>query len=312
MSTLAEAHAMAARISQGATASYLFEIYGSECDLSVVSFNVEEQVSSPYEINVTVATQDEVVLEELLDKEGLLTIDYGLSRRHFHGIVKECTCLGDHGDYSIFLIQLAPSLWLLSLEQDCRIFQNMETVDIVCEILKESGIDRQHIRIALKNTNRKREYCVQYRETDLNFVSRLLEEEGIFYFFEHREKKHVMVLADNPSAYLRIEGEPEIKFNLGSGTVPAEEGVSNFVYSHRLYPGKVVQRDYNYMRLNLDLTIAKQTRKRSSREVYDYPGLYFKQKKGELSTQIHKERIQSMGETAEGISNSPRLAPCSV
>ena len=312
MSTLAEAHAKAALISQGARASYLFEINGSECRLLVVSFSVEEQVSCPFEMDVTVATQDEVVLEDLLDKDGVLTIEYGDSRRHFHGIVKECACLGDHGDYSIFQIQLVPSIWLLSLEQECRIFQDTDTVDIICQVFKESGIDRKKLRIALKDTERKRAYCVQYRETDLNFISRLLEEEGIFYFFEHYENKHVIVLADNPSACPRLKGEPEIRFNVGGGTVPAEESVSSFLYSHRLHPGKVVQRDYNYMRRDLDLSIDKRITKHSRREVYDYPGLYFKQKKGELSTQIHKERIQSMGETAEGISNCPRLAPCSV
>ena len=87
MSTLAKAHAVAAQISQGAKASYLFNISGSNCNLSVVSFNAEEQISSPFEVNVTVATQDEVILEDLLDLEGVLTISLGLSKRYFHGVI---------------------------------------------------------------------------------------------------------------------------------------------------------------------------------------------------------------------------------
>lgn len=309
MSTLAEAHAIATLISQGSKASYLFKISKTECALSVVSFNVEEQISSSFEIDITVATQDEVVLEGLLDKEGLLTINYGVSKRYFHGIVRECTCIGDNGDYSIFHVYLVPSLWLLSLEQDCRIFQNMNVQDIVCKVLKESGIEGDKVRLALKDVERKREYCVQYRETDLNFISRLLEEEGIFYFFEHHKDKHVIVFADNPSAYLPIQGEKEIRFNVDGGMVSAEESVSSFIYSRRLHPGKVSQRDFNYKRVNLDLTIDKQTKRPTEREVYDYPGNYFKQKKGDLVTQIHKERIQVLGETAEGQSNCPRITP---
>lgn len=309
MSTLAEAHAMAVRISQGSTASYLFEISGAECELSVVSFNVEEQISSPFEIDVTVATQDEVILEDLLDKEGLLTIICGTSKRHFHGIVRECTCLGDNGDYSIFHILVVPSVWLLSLEQDCRIFQNMKVQDIICKIMEESGIRSDLVRLSLLDTERKREYCVQYRETDLNFITRLLEEEGIFYFFEHYIDKHVIVFGDNPAAYLKIQGDSQIRFNISGGNVPAKECVTDFIYSRRLFPGKVTQRDFNYNRINLDLTIDKKTKKPSEREIYDYPGNYFKQKKGNITTKIHQERIQLMGETAEGQSNCPRIAP---
>ena len=312
MTIPAEARAKALPISPEPHASYLFKINGTEYDLSVVSFNVQEQISSPFEIDITVATQDEVVLEHLLDRSGLLTIRYGLSERYFHGVVKECTCFGDNGDYSIFQIYLVPSLWLLSLEQDCRIFQDMNAQDIVCRILQEGGIDGNEVRLALKDTDRMRGYCVQYRETDLNFISRLLEEEGIFYFFEHYQDKHVLVLADNPSAYLRIKGESEIRFNVSGGMVPAEESVSSFVYSHRLYPGKITQKDFNYMRVGLDLTVENPTKKPSHREVYDYPGQYFKQHKGNLATQIHKERIQIIGETAEGMSNCPRISPCCV
>jgi type VI secretion system secreted protein VgrG len=312
MSTLPEAHATAALISQGSTASYLFTISGAECEFSVVSFDVEEQISSPFEMDLTVATQDEVVLEDLLDKKGLLTVICGSSKRYFHGVVRECTCLGDNGDYSIFQIFLVPSVWLLSLEQDCRIFQDMNTQDIICKILEESGITGDLVRLALVETERKRKYCVQYRETDLNFITRLLEDEGIFYFFEHYKDKHVIVFADNQAAYLKMQGETQIRFNISGGNVPEKESVTDFVYSRRLYPGKVTQRDFNYKRINLDLTINKETKKRSEREVYDYPGNYFKQKKGGVTTQIHQERIQVTGETAEGQSNCPRLTPGSV
>ncbi len=309
MSTLAEAHAIAALISQTSKTNYLFNVKKSNCEFSVVKFTVDERISHPYEIDIILATQDEVVLEDLLDQECLLTIDNGITKRYFHGIVKECTCIGDDGDYSIFHIMAVPSVWLLSLEQDCRIFQNKNVQDIICEILKDSSIEGDRVRLALEDTERKREFCAQYRETDLNFVSRLLEEEGIFYFFEHHEDKHVIVFADTQTAYLTMQGESQIGFNTGGGNVPDKESVSAFIYSRRLYPGKTTQRDYNYNRINLDLTTDKLSKKYSEREVYDYPGNYFKQKKGASLAQIRQERFQVLGETAEGKSNCPRITP---
>jgi uncharacterized protein involved in type VI secretion and phage assembly len=97
MSTLAKAHELAAHISQGSKASYKFKISGAKCELAVVEFTAEEQISSPFEVDVMVSTQDEVILEDLLDKEGLLSIAIGTSKRYFHGVVKECTCIGDDG-----------------------------------------------------------------------------------------------------------------------------------------------------------------------------------------------------------------------
>jgi type VI secretion system secreted protein VgrG len=308
MSTLAESQA-AVHIVPGSQASYLFTISAVHCKFAVVSFHVQERLSSPFEMDITLATQDEVILGELLDKAGLLTIDFGVSRRHFHGIVRECTCLGDNSGYSIFHLTLVPSLWFLSLEQDCRIFQNMNAQDIICEVLKESGINSDCVRLALQVRERKREYCVQYRETDLNFISRLLEEEGIFYFFEHNEDKHILILGDTPSAYLSMQGESDIRFNIGGGMAPDEESVSNFSYSRRLCPDKVLLQDFNYKRISLDLLAGEKPSKGPEREVYDYPGNFYKLNKGDLVAQIHQERIQSLGETAEGISNCPRLAP---
>lgn len=309
MSTKVKEHIIAPRLSKNVKVSYLFEITDATCKLSVVSFSVEEQISSPFEVDITVATQDEVVLDDLLEKQGLLTVSVGASKRYFHGIVRECTSIEDSGDYSIFHIYLVPLIWLLSLEQDCRIFQHETVQDIVLKILGESGIGSNLVRLALKDKARERKYCVQYRETDLNFISRLLEEEGIFYFFEHYKDKHVIVFADNPKAYLPIQGKSEVKFNIDGGNVADEESVSSFIYSLRLHPGKVTLRDFNYQKVNLDLTTEKKTKKASEREVYDYPGNYLKQEKGDFVTQINKERIQVLGETAEGQSTSPRIMP---
>ena len=180
---------------------------------------------------------------------------------------------------------------------------------IITEILQESGIDADRVRFALENKERVRKFCVQYRETDLNFISRLVEEEGIYYFFEHYDNKHVVVFSDSKAAYLPLPGARQITFNTSNGMTPDKESVYGFIYSRRANPAKVTQRDFNYKRIDLDLTTEMKTNSPSRREVYDFPGNYFKQERGNQLAEIRHERLQVLGETAEGESNCPRLGP---
>lgn len=297
---------------RGATPSFCFGLLALDVGFSVVSLHVEERVSAPFEIDVTLAIQDDVRLPDLLDQEGLLTIDCGARPRQFHGIVSEYTYLGGEDDYRILQLHLVPYLRLLSLEQDCRIFQNMNVQDIVLEVLSESWFGGDLVRLALEDEDRMRAYCVQYRETDLNFISRLLEEEGIFYFFEHYEDKHVLVLTDTTAGYVYRHGPAEIRLQPGGTNATDTEVVTGFSCSHRLCPGKIVQRDYNYMRKSLDLTVSKVIKPDSNRELFEYPGNYFKQERGSFVTEVQKERIQLLEKTAQGTSGCPYLSPCSV
>lgn len=301
--------AAASLLSQGSTSSFQFEIPATRYLLSVAGFTVDERISHPYDIHLTLATQNNVALDEVIDKEAVLSVDHQGGTRYFHGVVREFTSLGMDGGYDLYHAHIVPALWFLSLEQDCRVFQFKNVQDIVAEILEESNITSDRYRFALSREDRLRKFCVQYRETDLNFVSRLLEEEGIFYFFEHYEDKHVIVFSDTNSGYLYMPGKRQIPFNTNDGMVPGKESVFDFIYSRRVRPGKVSQRDYYYKHTNLDLTTQRQGKASAQREVYDFPGNYFNEERGTYLANVRLERLLVLGETAEGQSSCPRMMP---
>ena len=121
-----------------------------------------------------------------------------------------------------------------------------------------------------------RKFCVQYRETDMDFVCRLLQEEGIFYFFEHSKDKHVMVFADDTVHYKPIEGNQEVSFKPASGLNPEKESISYVDFSRRLRPGTYTHTNYNFKKPSVDLETKEKAKDATQQkfEIYDYPGQY--------------------------------------
>ena len=193
-------------VQKASEAQFLFEIDGKE--MGVVDFTVKEEISSPYEVDLTLASEDEVSFDDVIGKEGLLTILGDEKDRHFHGIANQFMQTGSSGRFYLYKATIVPSLWLLSLEQDCRIFQNKTVKEIVTQILQDGGITSDRFDFRLQNQYQPREYCVQYRETDLNFISRLLEEEGIFYFLRdpkpNGKGNHLYLLVLNAHHYIQL------------------------------------------------------------------------------------------------------------
>ena len=148
----------------------------------------------------------------LLNKPAVLAI--GLSdntERYIHGNINRMKLLEFGADgYAAYELEVVPWLWFLNLFSDCRIFQNMTVLDIVQKVFRDRGFS--DFKLQTQGTYTEREYCVQYRETDLNFVSRLMEEEGIFYFFEQSSDKHTLVLGDQPSAFPTCPNQGEARF----------------------------------------------------------------------------------------------------
>ncbi len=292
-------------------ARFLFEIPSAKLSLGVVEFSVWEKVSSPYEGRLLLATEEEIDFDKVVAQEGLLIILGEKEERYLHGLINQFMQVGSKGRFILYRATLVPYLWLLSLEQDCRIFQNKKVEEIVKQVLQEAGIpsNRYDFRLQDKDKYKEREYCVQYRETDLNFISRLLEEEGIFYFFEHARDKHLLVFADSPVAYKAIPGDGEVPFHPGEGLVPEEEFIQEFIFAQRIFSGKVSQRDFNFEKPSLDLTAEEQAKKFQKQEIYDYPGGYVDQDRGKRLAQIRLQEVMTFKERAEGKSVCPRLVP---
>jgi len=283
---------------------FLFKI--SETKLRVMDFTAREEISAPYEVDLTLASTDEIKFDDVIGKEALLTIVRDEADRYFHGIINEFTQSGAMGRFYLYQAKMAPSLWLLSLKQNCRIFQNKSVEDIVKEILEDGGIKTDRYVFRLQRTCKPKEYCVQYRETDLSFISRLLEEEGIFYFLEHTKDKHVVIFGDGAVNYQPIEGkhnkknQTEVPFHPLDEMVAEEEAVSVFVLSRQIRSGKITVRDFNFKKPSLDLTAEEKADSFENLEVYDYPGEYYESDEGKNLAKIRLEEAMTFKDQAEG------------
>jgi type VI secretion system secreted protein VgrG len=297
------------------TAKFTFEIIGSGLNTAVVSFGAQEEMSTPYLVNLFLASnKTEIEFKKVLGKDALLTIVASGEPRYFHGIIAKFKRAGQQGDYLLYQAHVVPYLALLGMSMDCRIFQNMTVVDIVKDILeKKHGISSDRCKfLSLTNNHLKRDYCVQYRETDLDFISRLLSEEGIFYYFEHTPEKHIMICGDNPMNYRDISGETTITVKSASGMNQEAESISDFDVSHTLTTSKVEHKDFNYEKTPLELKGQKDSESDLSFEVYDYPGKFQFPEKGEQLANIHLEALNTFKEKGEGESICPRLMPGSI
>ncbi len=286
---------------------FLFKVAGKE--LKVLGFTATERISTAFDVRLTLVSEDEVKFDEVMGKEAVLTILVEDSERFFHGIINQFSQAGRSGDHRLYRARLVPSLWLLSLEQDCRIFQDMYVLEIVKQILEEGGLTSEWFSFRLQGQYQPKTYCVQYREADLHFISRLLEEEGIFYFFEHTKDKHLLIFGDSTVNYQPITGEALVTFSDAESMVPTEEFVKAFTMSQRIHTGKITLRDFNFEKPALDLTSQDENKSYKHLEAYDFPAEYYEQDSGKKMAQMRLQEAVMFRETADGESNCCRFVP---
>ncbi len=302
-------------LSNSSKASFLFKVSGSMTEMPVVNFSASEWISLPYSMCVGIATSSEIKsFDDIIGNESVLTIinsDFFSAGgdRYFHGVVRRFEHTGVSGRKFLYEVDIIPTLYLLSLRKNCRIFQKTTTQDIVKMLLEEAGITSDRYRFALENTDRKRGFCVQYQESDLDFINRLMEEEGIYYFFEHYIDKHVLVISDNLAVHVPIKGIPLITCNSGGGLVAEKESISNFTFSQRQTPEAFAHSNFNFKKPGLDLTTKKAESKEPQYEVYEYSALHTTQARGDSLAKVRMEQLVALQKQGHGQSSSCRLTP---
>jgi type VI secretion system secreted protein VgrG len=228
--------------------------------------------------------------------------------RYFNGFVSEFRYAGERGNYAAYDMVLRPWLWFLTRTGDCRIFQHKSIPDIIKELFREHGLT--DYEEALTGDYSEWDYCVQYRETDFNFVSRLMEQEGIYYFFKHDNGRHVLVLADSYGAHDRYPNYAEICCNPSNRPIHTEH-ISYLDVRKKVLPGVVALNDFNFEKPKADLK-AKGPKTRphtkSDFEIYDYPGDYREQDLGDTYARKRIEELQSEYEVSSGRGNAAGLA----
>ncbi|KFE67595.1 type VI secretion system Vgr family protein [Hyalangium minutum] len=279
-------------------------------ELAVVEFRAEEGLSELYSLEIALAAPAHVVVDEkgLVGQSALLTVHLGGGAAcYFHGMISRVARwdAGKGPERQRYRVTVVPRLWALRHIHRSRIFQELSVPEIVSQVLSEGGV--RHV-LSLKAAYPKREYCVQYRESDLDFVSRLLEEEGIFYSFEHSEDAHVLVLNDASITCPALSGDSHLVFREPSRMVAGGEAVQEFSARLQVQPGAVVLRDYNFVQPRLDLTVGSATQEgERALEIYDYPARYEEPGVGRGRAKVRLEELRSHVERMTGVSTCRRL-----
>ncbi len=261
---------------------------------ALMTLDGSEFVSNTYNYRVVMATYDKSIDDEdLLRKAIVIKVRRdGIPDRVIHGLIQRTKLLGVEPEPKpvyFWEATVVPALWFLNLETECRHFLKKTAVDIVKEVLREHGVVNFEFKVQAKLP--VREFTVQYRETSFNFISRLLEEEGIFYWFEHTEQRHQLVFADSNSA---TQNSPHLcKFPYGKGTVSgAGAGViDSLEQSVSIHTGKMTFQDFNFEKSSVSL-LASTSGKRMA-EVYDYPGFYTTKEEGERYARLRLEEQEA-------------------
>src|SRR4051812_2148386 len=191
--------------------------------LAIRSSSIQEHISRLFQIDVELSSEKgDIDFDKVVGHDATIRLDVGQKdKRYFNGVVSRLVQTANQGGYAHYRATIVPWLWFLTRTSDCRIFQQKTVPEIIEEVFKKHGFS--DYKLKLSATYEKREYCVQYRETDFNFVSRLMEQEGIYYFFQHEDGKHTLMIADSISAHKASPGYADVTFHeLGKGAMGRE------------------------------------------------------------------------------------------
>ncbi len=270
--------------------------------------HAREEMSRLYEYQLDLLSDEpDIAVDDILGKNVTLTLELPDENvRHFNGFVTRFSQNGKYGRFHRYQAVVGPWLWLLSRTADCRIFQEMTVPDIIKQVFDDHTT--ADVEDELTGTYRSWIYCVQYRETDLNFVSRLMEHEGIYYYFRHTEGHNTLVLTDSSSMHVPAEGYDTLPFIAPDQLIrPEDEHISSWEFAREIQPGVYVHDDYDLERPSVELKTKKvlaRTYDPSDYEVYDYPGFYAEQGDGEQYAGVRIDELGSQFETSEAATNA--------
>jgi type VI secretion system secreted protein VgrG len=228
--------------------------------------------------------------------------------RYFHGLVARCSQNIDQGQFASYQVTLRPWLWLLSRTSDCRIFQNLSIPQIIKQVFRDLGFS--DFEDALSRPYREWEYCVQYRETSFDFVSRLMEQEGIYYFFRHEQDRHVLVLADAYGAHATVPGYTSVPYYPKDEQQRERDHMHNWHLVQQVQPGSLELNDYDFQRPSASIDVrSAMPRPHTAGDypLYDYPGTYVKSEDGEHYARTRIEALQTLHEQVELSGNARGL-----
>lgn len=269
------------------------------------SFNGIEGMSQPFAAQVDLlSTSPDLDPAKLLRTPMLVTIHMKSGeKRLLHGICRRFSQGQRHDDLTVYRAEIVPWLWFLRLSRESRIYQENTVPEILELVFDRLGYADYELR--LTRSYLPRTYCVQYRETHFDFVSRLMEEEGIFYFFDHTAEKHMLVLSDDSSLSKAAPGAETARFT--EDDRHADDVIRELEREHAVHTGKVTLTDYDFEQPSLDLLRGQGDDE--FEELYDYPGRYTQPDEGERLALLWLEVEEMQRQTVRGGGNVRGFIP---
>ncbi len=277
-----------------------------------------EQLGRLFSYQLKLLSRDaEVDLRKLLGTSMTVSLDAGGHVRHFNGIVAEASQVGFDSftskRYAEYAVTLVPKAWLLLHKTDSRIYTDMSVPDIVKAVLDEVGYT--DVKLSLSGNYSPREYCVQYRENYFNFISRLMEQEGIYYFFQHTGETHTMVLADSLGAHAATADFEKVPYRPQSGgrASTAEAAIHDFSSTRSVQGTSYSLTDYDPMKPKTSL-LAKESISNADDnhgveglDSFDYPGDHSVVADGKRYAQVRIEALNVLQSQYSGSTNASGL-----
>jgi type VI secretion system secreted protein VgrG len=275
-------------------------------------FSGSEGVSRLFEFELELFSQNHAIdFKKIVGKEVTVTIKIDEEKsRYFHGIVSRFSQKSGEGKsgeentkFSFYTATMVPAFWMLTQTADSRIFQNKSIPDILKQIIKkEYGLE---CKFNLKASYAPKEYCVQYRETDHNFLSRLMEQEGIHYYFTQDKKKHTLIIADSSDSNDPCPNQKEVVYQVSSSALGGDDKIFQMELEQEIRVAKYTVNDYNFKVPNSDLKTEVKTQQplgSGEREIYDYPAEYYTLDEGDRLANIRIQEEEAQVTTISGAS----------
>ena len=265
--------------------------------LLIERISAVEELGRMFEIQLDLRSEDDqIALADVLGRDMTVKVELENGEyRHLHGIVSQFSFAGTSGRMAAYRATLRPWTWMLTRTQNCRIFQEMTVPDIIQQVFRDRGFS--DFEDALSGTYQAREYCVQYRESDANFVSRLMETEGIYFYFRHEEGKHTLVLSDDYSSHSDCH---MLRYYPEEGRYQRHaDHIFDWSTSQQVQPGSYALNDYDFTAPRKNLLVRRSVEANyqgGDYEVFDYPGEYYESSDGEQYARVRIEECQSQHE----------------
>jgi type VI secretion system secreted protein VgrG len=273
-------------------------------------FHGEEAMSQPFHFSLRLQSETyDLDFSQIVGKSATITaVLADGSKRYINGIVGRFVQAGTEQGFANYHAELHPWLWLLNFSGDCQIYQNKTVPEIIQAVFTDLGFT--DYKSSLTGTYDPREYCVQYNETHFNFVSRLMEDVGIYYYFEHADGTHTLVLADDSVSATACPGAAAIDYAAARDQWEQMNSVTRCEIEQRVISGKFALDDFNFETPSTDLITSVDSTKETSapkRRVYEYPGGYLLKDKGDPRAKLRIEACEAPFKMLRGDSNSPAL-----